>query len=163
MDEKFIRALEREGAEALLDAGITVPVGSLRLPFMKAPFQIRVTLRRPCLGGMIAIAREWLSTDTTLDAVWSMSHEQEMEFLTRHGRALSRMVALCFCRSPLSRRLMVRPVAWAVRQWMQPAVMSSVVKRFIGLMSTDPFLNIIASAEAMNPMKLRASQEEKGS
>lgn len=35
MDEKTIRQIEKEGAEALLDTGLSVPLKELHLPFLK--------------------------------------------------------------------------------------------------------------------------------
>lgn len=164
MDEaRLARQIEREGAEALLDVGVSVPLGEWRVPLLRKTVQLRVTMRRPRLGGMVAIAREWLRTDTTAEQMWNFSKEEEMRFIADHGREVSRIVAWTLCRGWLARRLLVCPVAWAVRQWMQPRHMVSVMKRYVALMGTDPFLSIIASAEAANPMKLRTSQEAKGS
>lgn len=164
MDEaRLARQIEREGAEALLDAGVSVPLLEFHVPFRDKPVPLRVTMRRPCLGGMVAIAREWLRTDTTAEQMWNFSKEDEMRFVATHSMELSRIVAWTLCRGWVARKLLVGPVAWAVRQWMQPRHMASVMKRYVALMGTDPFLSIIASAEAVNPMKLRASQGGKGS
>ena len=38
-----------------------------------------------------------------------------------------------------------------------------VMKKFVTLMGTDPFIPIIRSAEMSNPMKLRLSRRRKGS
>lgn len=164
MDEaRLAREIEREGAEALLDAGVSVPLMEWHLPFFRKPLRLRVTMRRPRLGGMMAIAREWLGTGVTAEQMWSFTKEEEMRFLAEHGGAVSRVVAWTLCRGWVGRKLLVGPVSWAVRQWMEPRYMVSVMKRYVGLMGTDPFLSIIVSAEAMNPMKLRTSRVRKGS
>ena len=51
MDEATIRHIQMEGADALLDAGVTIPLMRLRLPFRKKPIEIRLTMKRPCLSG----------------------------------------------------------------------------------------------------------------
>lgn len=161
MDDKTIRLIQREGAEALLDAGVSVPLSGLRLPFRRKP--LRLTLRRPTLGGQIALAREWLKMGCTLDSLWQMTKEDEMRLLAEHGKTLSRMVAICLCRGTWRRRLLVRPWAWVVREWMPAPLLCDIIRKFVALMGTDPFLDIIRSAEAVNPMKLRLSQKTEGS
>ena len=55
--------IEIEAAEALLDIGVS-------LPFFKIPFTrkvVRLTMRRPCLGGQIRLARLYLQTGVTYE------------------------------------------------------------------------------------------------
>lgn len=154
MDDRTIRQIEKEGAEALLDTGLSVPLKELHLPFFKKSFHLRVTMRRPTLAGQIRIAKEWLAMGVT---------SEEMQFLVKHGKKISRMVAYTLCRGWISRHLLVGLTAWAVRNWMENKYLISVIKKFVGLMGTDSFTSIIKSAETVNPMKLRKSQKKKGS
>ena len=163
MNETTARLIQVEGADALLDAGVDVPIMSLRLPFRREPLEIRVTMRRPCLSGQILIARTYLQMGVTSDEMWSFSEKQQMEFLAKHGKEVSRMIAYTICRSPFSRKFFLRPTAWLVRNGMSNDHLLGVMKRFVTLMGTDPFIPIIRSAERANPMKLRKSQEKKGS
>lgn len=163
MDDAVIRQIQREGADALLDAGVSVPLMRLRLPFKKKPIEIRLTMKRPCLSGQILIARTYLSMKVTSEQMWSFTKEQEMQFLADHGKAVSRMIAYTICRHPLARKLLLRPVAWLVRNHMSNDHLLGAMKRFVSLMGTDPFIPIIISAERTNPMKLRMSQKTKGS
>ena len=82
-----------------------------------------------------------------------------MQFLASHGKAVSRMVAYTLCRGPFSRRVLLRPVAWLIRNFMEQRYLVGA----ISLMGTDPFIPIIRSAERTNPMSLRLSQRKKGS
>lgn len=163
MDEATIRHIEMEGADALLDAGVSVPLWSIRLPFRRKPVELRVTMRRPCLEGQIRIARIYLSMDVTSQQMWEFTKEQEMRFLADHGAKIADMIALTICRGPLRRRLLMRPMAWAVRHWMSNEHLLGAMRRFVSLMGTDPFMPIIRSAERTNPMKPRLSQRMKGS
>ena len=47
MDESVVRRIQKEGAEALLNAGVSVPLKEFRLPFKKKPVRLRVTMKRP--------------------------------------------------------------------------------------------------------------------
>lgn len=163
MDDRTIRQIEKEGAEALLDTGLSVPLKELHLPFFKKSLHLRVTMRRPTLAGQIRIAKEWLAMGVTSEEMWHFTKEEEMQFLVKHGKKISRMVAYTLCRGWISRHLLVGLTAWAVRNWMENKYLISVTKKFVGLMGTDSFTSIIKSAETVNPMKLRKSQKKKGS
>lgn len=163
MDESTIRHIEMEGADALLDAGMSVPLKRFRLPFRKKPVEIRVTMRRPCLDGQIRIAKIYLSMGVTSQQMWGYTKEQEMSFLVDHGSKIAKMIALTVCRSGLKRCLFLRLMTWAVRHWMSNEHLVGAMRRFVSLMGTDPFIPIIKSAERTNPMKPRTSQKKKGS
>nr|DAT85555.1 MAG TPA: hypothetical protein [Caudoviricetes sp.] len=163
MDEATVRHIQMEGADALLDAGVVVPLLRLRLPFRKKPVEICLTMKRPCLSGQILIARTYLSMGVTSDEMWSFTKEQEMEFLAKHGNAVSRMIAYTVCRSLFARKLLLRPTAWVIRNFMRNDYLLGAMKRFVSLMGTDPFIPIIKSAERTNPLKPRTSQKERGS
>ena len=163
MEEDVIRQIQREGAEALLDAGISVPLKAVRIPFRKRHFQLRVTMKRPCMSGQLKIARTYLSMNVTSDQMWKFTKEEEFEFLVRHGKKLSRMIAYMICRGYFSRTCGVWLVAWFIRNFMTHEYQVEVMKKFISLMGTDPFIPIIRSAELTNPMRLRLSQSTEGS
>lgn len=162
MDEKVACLIQREGAAALLDRGVSVPLKEIRLPFCK-PLRLRVIMRRPRLGGLIRLARVYLSLGVTAKQMRKFSKEEEMAFLVAHGKAVSRMIAYTLCRGWISRRLLVGPAAWLVRNWVETEYLSAAMRNFIFLLGTDPFTNIINSVERMNPMKLRMSHTGKGS
>ena len=163
MDEAVIKQIQREGADALLDIGVSVPLKAFHIPFRKSPLELRVTMRRPYMSGQILFARTYLSMGITSEEMWGFSKEEEMQFLASHGKAVSRMVAYTLCRGPFSRRVLLRPVAWLIRNFMEQRYLVGAIKRFVSLMGTDPFIPIIRLAERTNPMKLRLSRAAKGS
>ena len=61
------------------------------------------------------------------------------------------------------RHLLVGAVSWFVRNFMEQRYLLGVVRRFVSLMGTDPFIPIIKSAERTNPMMLRVSRKKEGS
>lgn len=163
MEESLIRQVQREGAEALLDAGVSVPLKAVRLPLRRKPLELRVTMRRPCMSGQLRIARTYLSMGVTSEQLWNFGKEEEMAFLVRHGKKVSRMIALMICRGFVSRHLLVGATAWFVRHFMATEYLMEVLKKFVLLMGTEPFMPIIRSAELVNPMKLRLSHGKEGS
>lgn len=163
MEDKVIKQIQREGADALLDVGVSVPLKAIRIPFRKNPVELRVTMKRPYLSGQIRFARTYLSMGVTSEQMWNMDKEEEMTFIAEHGEELSRMIAYTICRGWWSRHLLLWATAWFVRNMMEPAYITGAIKRFVSLMGTDPFIPIIRSAEKTNPMTLRLSQKKKGS
>ena len=163
MDAATERMVQREGAAALLDRGVSVPLKDIRIPFRKKPLKLRVVMRRPRLGGLMRLARVYLGLGVTAEQMGKFTKEEEMAFLATHGKEISRMVAYTLCRGWISRRLLVGVTAWAVRNWMAPEYLDAAMRKFILLLGTDPFTSIIRSAGRMNPMKLRLSQRRKGS
>ena len=163
MEDKVIKQIQREGADALLDVGVSVPLKAIRIPFWKNPVELRVTMKRPYLSGQIRFARTYLSMGVTSEQMWNMDKEEEMAFIAEHGEELSRMIAYTICRSWWSRHLLLWPTAWFVRNMMEASYIAGSIKRFVSLMGTDPFIPIIRSAEKTNPMTLRLSQKKKGS
>jgi len=163
MDPRYTREIERESADVLLDAGVSVPLFSFKFPFFKRRFTLRVTMRRPTLAGQIRIARLYNRMGVTSEQMWDFDKEQQMKFLAEHGYEISRMIAVTLCRGWWSQRLWERPTAWFVRRMMLHDYMLGAMMRFVTLMGTDPFLPIIRSAERTNPMKPRLSQEATGS
>lgn len=55
MDEAVIKQIQREGADALLDIGVSVPLKAFHIPFRKSPLELRVTMRRPYMSGQILL------------------------------------------------------------------------------------------------------------
>lgn len=90
MDEKTIRQVQQEAAEALLNVGVSLPLKEFRLPFRKRPIILRVTMRRPCMSGQIEIARTYLSMNVTSAQMEAFSKDEQMRFLADHGDKICR-------------------------------------------------------------------------
>lgn len=149
------RKLQIEAAEALLDVGVS-------LPFIRVPFTgriLRLTMRRPCLGNLIRIARLYLQLGVTYRQMEAFDQHEELEFLARHGHRVSKMIALTICRGALSGTLLAEPLAWLIRWFVPDRYLQAANLRFITLMGTRSFMNIINSVEAANPMKSRMSRK----
>lgn len=163
MDAETARMVQREGAAALLDRGVSVPLKELRIPFRKKTVKLRVVMRRPRMGGLIRLARVYLSLGVTAAEMEKFTKDEEMAFIAAHGKAVSHMIAYTLCRGWWSRHLLAGLAAWWVRHFMEPAYMDAAMRNFVFLLGTDPFTRIIRSAGRTNPMKLRLSQRRKGS
>lgn len=157
------KEIEIEAADALLDVGVSLPLLRIKIPFRRKSLQIRLTMKRPCLGNQIRIAKLYLETGTTHEAMERFNKHEELAFMALHGVRISKMVALTICRGKLSGWLLTPIVAWLLRwivddRWIQGANL-----RFITLLGTKSFMNIIGSVERVNPLAPRTSQKRKGS
>lgn len=157
------REIEIEAADALLDVGVSLPFFKIKLPLRKRPLEIRLTMKRPCLGNQIRIARLYLETGVTHADMEKFDKHEELAYLSRNGAKVSRMVALTICRGRLSGWVLTPFVAWLLRWVVDDRWLVGANARFISLLGTRNFMNIIASVERVNPLKPRASQKAKGS
>ena len=145
--------IEIEAAEALLDIGVS-------LPFFKIPFTrkvVRLTMKRPCLGGQIRLARLYLRTGITYEEMLEFSKHEELAYMAVHGRRVSKMVALTICRGAFS--------TWLLRWFVDDEYLRAASMQFLCLLGTKSFMTIIKSISTTNPMRPRLSQRksEKGS
>ena len=163
MKETVCRQIQIEAADALLNAGISVPLKEFRLPLKKKPVRLRLKMKRPYMSGQIRIARTYLSMNVKAADMENFTKEQEMAFLVEHGVAISRIIAYTICVGFISQRLFVGLVAWFIRHFVEHRYMMLVFKTFTRLMGSRPFTTIIRSAEMANPLKRRLSHKGKGS
>lgn len=159
MDAHIIQEIQREGAEALLNVGVSLPLKDFKVPFRKEPLNLRLTMKRPPMARQIQIARTWLSVGITLEEFEALDYDGQMEFLAKHGKKLSRMIALTMPHWWLPTCVL----SWLVRRWMKWEYQKAAFEKFVTLMGTASFTPIIRSAEMSNPMKLRLSRKKKGS
>ena len=85
MNARTARMIEAEGAAALLDGGVSVPLKELRLPLRKKPVRLRVVMRRPRLGGLIRLAKVYLKMGVTAAEMEKFTKEEEMAFIASHA------------------------------------------------------------------------------
>lgn len=155
--------VELEAAEALLDTGVSLPFKTIRVPFTRKGFTLRVTMKRPCLGSQIRIARQYHKIGVTYKRMKAFSKDEEMNFLALHGKRISLMIALTICRGAFTGWLFAPIIAWIIRWFVPDVFIQGANLRFITLLGTKDFMNIIRSAEIANPLRPKLSQKEKGS
>ena len=163
MKDTVCRQIQIEAADALLNAGISVPLKEFRLPLKKKPVRLRLKMKRPYMSGQIKIARTYLSMGVTAAEMEGFTKEEEMAFIVKHSVAISRIIAYAICVGVISQHLCVGVVAWFIRHFVEHRYVMVVFRTFTRLMGTKAFTTIIRSAEIANPLKLRLSHKKKGS
>ena len=156
--------VEPQVAEALLDVGVSIPLWRFHLPFRKKPVQLRMTMKRPKLGTQLRIARLYLKIGVTYEKMRDFTKEEQMSFMVEHGHDVCRMIALTICRGRYSGLLLSPLVSWILLWWVDDVYLQDACTRFVSLLGTKSFENIIRSAEKTNPtVPLNQSQQKKGS
>ena len=138
--------IELLAAKVLADNGISLP---LRLPGGR---HIRWVMRVPNLESRVRISKMYLKMDVKYTDLEKYTFEQKLDFMRKHTKTVSRMVAYGIVRGWLLGRFLNRPVAWMLRNCMHPAALEDAWMLTIGTMNTVPFGNIIRLAEVMNLM-----------
>lgn len=137
MDEAVIKQIQREGADALLDIGVSVPLKAFHIPFRKSPLELRVTMRRPYMSGQILLPGHicrWGSPVRRCGV--QQGGGNAVSGLSRQGgEPYGGLYPLSW---PFSRRVLLRPVAWLIRNFMEQRYLVGAIKRFVSLMGTDP-------------------------
>lgn len=151
-------------ADALLDVGASIPLKTIQIPFFKKPVKLRVTMKRPCLGNQIRIAKLYLAMGVTCESLQSSGRDGNIRLMAKHGAKISQMVALTLCRGYITGWLLARPVAWMLRWFVEDVYMEAAYEQFVLLLGTRSFGNIIKSAEMTNPLSpLNVSHKRKRS
>lgn len=162
MADRLEQLIEMECADALLDSGVSVPLKRWKLPWLKRPVEVRVTMKRPRLRGQILLAREYLKLGVAPG--WKPKDKaEEMAFVAKYGKGISRMLAYTVCRGCVARRVGIGLTAWILRELVDWRFLVAVFHMFERLMGTKDFMRIISSTARANPMTPRLSQARKGS
>lgn len=149
---------ELRASELLLDVGVAVPVRPLR--FLGRKWGKRfVVMHTPYQGTLIRMARIYLQMGVSYNEVKNYNYEQNMEFIGRHGKLLSRMVACSLVRGYITGKLFGRIVSWWLRWRVHPLYLQEAWFQMLTLMDVKSFQTIIKSAGMMNLMRPRLSQK----
>lgn len=136
--------------DALLDSGVSVPLKRWKLPWLKRPVEVRVTMKRPRLRGQILLAREYLKMGVALG--WQAKDKaEELAFVAEHGKAVSRLLAYTVCRGYVSRHVGIGVTAWVLRNFVEWRYLTAMFRTFERLMGTKDFMRIISSDSAGEP------------
>lgn len=141
-------------AKVFADDGISLP---LRLPGGK---HIRWVMRIPTEESRVRMSKMYLKMGVTYKILKTYTFEEKLEFMVKHTKTVSRMVAYSIVRGWMLGWLLNRPVAWMLRACMHPAALEEAWMLALSTMNTVPFGNIIRSAEITNLMSPNLSQKK---
>ena len=108
-----------------------------KIPFTRKV--VRLTMRRPCLGGQIRLARLYLQTGVTYERMLEFTKHEELAYMALHGRRVSKMVALTICRGAFSTWLFSGLLAWLLRWFVDDEYLLAANMQFLRLLGTEVF------------------------
>lgn len=147
--------IELLAEKIMSDAGISLPLRLL------GGRHIRWVMRVSTLESRCRMARMYLKMGVTYKELKAYTFEQKLEFMQKHTKTVSRMVAYGIVRGWLLGWLLNRPVAWMLRNCMHPVALEEAWIIILNVMNTVPFGNTIRLAEVMNLMLPNLSQKRK--
>lgn len=147
--------LERLAAKILYDKGISLPLRLL------GGRHIRWVMRVPTWESKERMTGMYLRMGVKHADLKEYTFEQKLEFMQKHTKTVSRMVAYGIVRGWFLGWLLNRPVAWMLRSCMHPAALEEAWMLIIGVQNTVPFENIIRLAEVTNLMTPNLSQRKR--
>ena len=147
--------IELLAEKIMSDAGISLPLRLL------GGRHIRWVMRVSTLESRCRMARMYLKMGVTYRELKAYTFEQKLEFMQRHTKTVSRMVAYGIVRGWFLGWLLNRPVAWMLRNCMHPVALEEAWMIILNVMNTVPFGNTIRLAEVMNLMSPNLSQKRK--
>jgi hypothetical protein len=151
-----MNAEELKASKLILDLGVSIPVRPLRfLNSRRKPGN--VVVRHPYAGGLIRMCRQRMEIGVTHEEMKGYTIDQNIEFVAKHGKAVSLIVAGSIVHRWLSYKLF----GWAVAAWLRwrghPLFLSEVMFQLFENANISPFQHIIRLVEANNLMKPRLS------
>lgn len=150
--------IELLAATIIQDMGISIP---LKVYFRRRP--LRVTMKVPVIRSFIRITELYHKMGVTAKDYADYTLEQRAEFISRHTRTMSRIVAYGIVRGRFLGLWLNRPVAWILRGTMDPFALCEAWRQVLNAANTVPFGNIIASVEAINRLSPMLSHSGKRS
>jgi len=153
---------ELKASELLLDMGVSIPLRPLMF-FNRKREPGHITIRRPYLGGLIRMSRLRMKTGIRHEEMKDYTVDQNIEFIAKHGKTVSYIVAGAIVRGYLTYPLFGWAVAWWLRWRVHPVFLSEAMFQFFENADVQPFTNIIKLAELDNPMPPRLSHFQSGS
>jgi hypothetical protein len=150
---------ELKSSQLILDLGVAIPLRPLRFLNLKKEKQKTVVIRRPYMGGLIRMCEQVMRIGVSHEEMKQFTVEQSVEFVAKHGKEVSRIVAGAIVRGYFSYRLFNGIVAWWLRWRVHPLFLSEAMFQLVENIDINPFSNTIRLVETMNLMKPRLSQK----
>lgn len=143
--------------DLILDMGVSIPLGPI------FGFTPRLVMRAPYAGTLLRISRLYLSMGIEKSSLDNMSYEQIMELHIKYGKTISKMVALAILRGYWSGKFLTPVLAFVLIWLMKPTMLHEAWYQLLNMLDTRSFIKVIKSADQINLMKPRLSQQKKGS
>jgi hypothetical protein len=148
---------ELKASQLILDLGVAIPLRPLRFLNIKGKRQRAVAIRRPYMGGLIRMCEQVGRIGVRHEDMKKFTIDENIDFVAKHGKEVSRIVAGAIVRGYFSYKLFSGIVAWWLRWRVHPVFLSEAMFQLVENIDINPFVNTIKLVP-MNLMKPRLSQ-----
>jgi hypothetical protein len=151
-------AEELKASQLILDLGVAIPLRPLRFLNIKKAGRKSIVIRRPYMGGLIRMSEQLMRIGVSHEDMKKFTADANIDFMAKHGKAVSRIVAGAIVRGYLSYKFFSPFVAWWLRWRVHPVFLAEAMFQLVENMDISPFANTIRLAQAMNLMTPRLSR-----
>lgn len=124
---------------------------------------IALTLRSPFEGTMHRVASYYLSTGITMDVIEGLTTEEAIKLHAKHGKTMSKAVAVAILNGYISGKLFTRPLAWYLRWHLKSHELYVLTTTLLIYGGVQDFINTTKSVRKMTLTMPKMGQKTKGS
>ena len=150
---------EKFAADTILQKGVKVKVPA---PFFIRWFKktIALKLSSPLEGTMHRVASYYLATGMTQDQLESLTTEEALQLQIKHGKTISRAVAVAILNGYWSGKLLTKPLAWYLRWHLKPRELYVLTTTLLLFGGVQDFINTTKSVRQMKLTTPRTGQHQ---
>ena len=155
--------VEKFAADTILQRGVKVTIPS---PFFLRWFgkkTIAITITSPFEGTMHRVASYYLSTGITTDQLEGISIEKASELHAKHGKTISKAVAVAVLNGYVKGKLFTKPLAWYFRWHLTSEQLFTLTTLLVVYGGVQDFINTTKSVRGMKITAPKKGQKSQGS
>ncbi|MGV3705449.1 MAG: hypothetical protein ACO1NU_08725 [Arcticibacter sp.] len=154
---------ELKAADTLLERGVRVKI---RAPLLLRIFRkktISLVIKQPTWGTMLRVSRLYLKMGISSEELKGISVEKAIELMSKNGKGFSKIIACLLLNGYITYFLFNRPLAFFLRESMEPNRMAALVELIILFGGVEDFMNTIRSVSTTIVTAPNLSPENQGS
>lgn len=156
--------IEQFAADTILQRGVKVKIPA---PFLLRKLRIKktvsLTLSSPFEGTMHRVASYYLRTGITMDMVEGLTTEEAVKLHAKHGKTISKAVAVAILNGYVTGWLFTKPLAWYLRWHLKSHELYVLTTTLLIYGGVQDFINTTKSVRKMTLTMPRKGQKAQGS
>jgi len=109
------------------------------------------------------VASYYLSTGITMDVIEGLTTEEAIKLHAKHGKTMSKAVAVAILNGYISGKLFTKPLAWYLRWHLKSHELYVLTTTLLIYGGVQDFINTTKSVRKMTLTKPKMGQKTKGS
>ena len=139
---------EKFAADTILQKGVKIKIPA---PFFIRWFRkhISLSLTSPFEGTMHRVASYYLSTGMTMDLLEGLTTEEALNLQLKHGKTISKAVAVAILNGYWSGMILTKPLAWYLRWHLKSSELYVLTTTLLIFGGVQDFMNTTRSVRKM--------------